>query len=150
MGVQSKPEFVYQNCVKIIGHGGAHIHSCDLKSLPIQNTCSIRNFLPTSLTTCYEVKNLKYVQSQVNETGEIFSPTNVCFLVWFIKWSCKQINKRKTFFVTKISFEGCLCVGYISITHRGHLFYFRFMESFWLFTGKDHHYLEVYYLFQNL
>ena len=55
--VQAKPEFVYQNCVKLIGHGGAHKHSCALKSLFIQNTSSITNFLPTSLTTCYEVKN---------------------------------------------------------------------------------------------
>ena len=57
MGVHAKPEFVYQNCVKLIGHGGAHKHSCALKSLSIQNTCSITNFLPASLTTCYEVKN---------------------------------------------------------------------------------------------
>ena len=70
----------------------------------------------------------------MNETEEFFSPTNICFLMWSIKWKCKQINKKKTFFVTKISFEGCLCVGNVSITHRGHLFYFRFMGSYWLFT----------------
>ena len=55
--VQAKSEFVYQNCVKLIGYGGAHKHSCALKSLPIQNTSSITNFLPTFLTTCYEVKS---------------------------------------------------------------------------------------------
>ena len=36
--------------------------------------------------------------------------------------------------MTKISFEGCLCVANVSITHMGHLFYFRFMEIYWLFT----------------
>ena len=56
-GVQAKFQFVYQNCVKLIGHGGAHKHSCVLKSLFIQNTSSISSFLPTSLTTRYEVKN---------------------------------------------------------------------------------------------
>ena len=55
-GVQAKPEFVFRNCVKLIGHGRAHKHICAFKSLSIQNTCSITNFLPTSLT-CYEVKN---------------------------------------------------------------------------------------------
>ena len=45
------------------------------------------------------------------------------------KWT-----RKKHVFVTKTCFEGCLCVGNVSITHRGHLFYFRFMESYWLFT----------------
>ena len=51
-----KPSQNCQNCVKLIGHGGAHKHSCALKSLSIQNTCSITNFLPTSLTTCLKSK----------------------------------------------------------------------------------------------
>ena len=55
-GFPGKPEFVYQSCVKLIGHGGAHKYSRALKSLPIQNTCSITNFLPTSLTTCFKSK----------------------------------------------------------------------------------------------
>ena len=55
-GVRAKPEFVYQDCVKIIGHGGAHKHNCTLKSLSIQNTCSITTFLPKSLTTCLKSK----------------------------------------------------------------------------------------------
>ena len=54
--VRAKPESVYQNCVKLIGHGGAHKHSCALKSLCIQNTSSITNYLSIFLTTCYEVK----------------------------------------------------------------------------------------------
>ena len=37
--------------------------------------------------------------------------------------------------MTKISFEGCLCLGNVSLTHRVHLNYFRFMESYWLFIG---------------
>ena len=56
-GVQAKPEFAYQNCVKLIGHVWAHKHICALKYLFIQNASSITNVLPTSLTTCYEVKN---------------------------------------------------------------------------------------------
>lgn len=44
-------------------------------------------------------------------------PTKVCFLMWSVKWSCKQTNK-KTFF-GKISFVGIFCVY-----NRGHLFYF--------------------------
>ena len=75
------------------------------------------------------------IRSKLSEWNwRIFFPTNVCFLMWSIKWRCKQINKKKTFFVTKISFEGCLCVGNVSITHRGHLFYFHFRENYWLFT----------------
>ena len=46
-------------------------------------------------------------------------PTKVCFLMWSLKWSCKQTNK-KTFF-GKISFVGILCVYNRA---RGHLFYF--------------------------
>ena len=37
------------------------------------------------------------------------------------KLRCKQINKKKTFLVTKISFD-CfrdVCVGNVSITHNG-------------------------------
>ena len=41
---QANPEFIYQNCVKLKGHGGAHKHSCPLKSVSIQNTSSITNF----------------------------------------------------------------------------------------------------------
>ena len=64
-----------------------------------------------------------------------FFPTNVCLLMWSIKWKSKHIKKKKTFFVTKFLFRECLCVGNVSITHRGHLFYFRFMESYWLLTN---------------
>lgn len=46
-------------------------------------------------------------------------PTKVCFLMWSVKWSCKQTNK-KTFF-GKNSFVGILCVYNRA---RGHLFYF--------------------------
>ena len=54
--------------------------------------------------------------------------------MWSIKWRGKQINENKTFFVTKISFERCLGVGNVSVILKVHLFYFRFMESYWLFT----------------
>ena len=33
----------------------------------------------------------------MNETVKKFFPTNVCFLMWSIKWRCEQIDKRKTF-----------------------------------------------------
>ena len=102
-GVQAKPEFEYQNCVKLIGHGGAHKHSCALKYLSIQNTCSITNVLPTSLTTCLKskIKNTFKVNRIKQE-----KLTNVCSLMRSIKWRCKQINKKKIFFATKICFEG--------------------------------------------
>ena len=78
-----------------------------------------------------------------------FFPTNVCFLMWSFEWRCKQINKKKTFFVIKISFERCLCVGNVSITHRGLfallLFYgellviYRFLSNFaCLYLGASH------------
>ena len=34
--VQAKPEFGYQNSVKLIGHSGAHKHNCALESLSMQ------------------------------------------------------------------------------------------------------------------
>ena len=49
------------------------------------------------------------------EKDEFFYPTK--FLEEFdneersIKWKCKQINKKKTFFAIKISFEGSMYVG---------------------------------------
>ena len=56
------------------------------------------------------------IRSKLSEL--IFSPQ--MFASWCdIRWRCKQIKKKKTFFVTKISFEGCLCGGNVSITHRG-------------------------------
>ena len=105
MGVQAKPEFLYQNCVKLIGHGGDHKHSFALKSLPIRNTCSFTNFLPTFLTTCLKLKIKKTFKVKCMKLWRNFYPTNVCFLMWSIKWRCKQFNKEKTFFVTKKFFE---------------------------------------------
>ena len=66
-----------------------------------------------------------------------------------IKWRCKQTNKKKIFFVTKLSFERCLCVGNVSITHRGSFvllsFYgellviYRFSSNFaCLYLGTSH------------
>ena len=42
------PEFVHQDCVKLVCPGGAYKDSCALKSLPILSTGSITTFLPTS------------------------------------------------------------------------------------------------------
>ena len=113
-GVQAKPEFVYQNCVKIIGHGGAHKHSCALKYM-------FRHKFPSYFSNYMLWSQKLKIRSKLSEWNceEIFFPTNVCFLMWYIKWRCKQINKKKTFFVINISFERCLCVGNVSITHRG-------------------------------
>ena len=76
------------------------------------------------------------IRSKLSEWNwRIFFPTNVCFLMWSIKWRCKQINKKKTnIFETNFLLREYLCVGNESITHRCHLFYFRFMESYLLFT----------------
>ena len=129
-GVQAKPEFVYQNCVKIIGHGGAHKHSCALKYM-------FRHKFPSYFSNYMLWSQKLKIRSKLSEWNceEIFFPTNVCFLMWYIKWRCKQINKKKTFFVTKIFLlRECLCVENASITHRDHLFYFHYMESYSLFT----------------
>ena len=48
---RAMPEFVHQDCVKLIGCGGAPKYDCALKPLSMLNTGSITNFLPTSLTT---------------------------------------------------------------------------------------------------
>ena len=45
--------------------------------------------------------------------------------MWSIKWKCKQINQKKTFFLSQNLFIANVCVY-----HTGHLFYFRFMEGY--------------------
>ena len=87
-------------------NGGFHKHSCALKSLPIQNTCFITNFLPTSLTTCLKPKVRNTFKVKWMKLWRNFFPTNACFLMRSIKWRWKQINKKKTVFVIKIYFEG--------------------------------------------
>ena len=54
--VQVIPEFVHQNCVKLVGNGEACKDSCALKSLSILSAGSIITFLPTSLGTCLKGK----------------------------------------------------------------------------------------------
>ena len=79
--------------------------------------CPSKIHVPSQILKLPKIKNtfkLKWMRLLRN-----FFITNICFLIWSIKWRCKQINKKKTFFVTKISFERCLCVGNVSITHRG-------------------------------
>ena len=42
---------------------------------------------------------------EVNETVKKISfPSNVCFLIWSIKWRCKQINKKSDKICEKMSF----------------------------------------------
>ena len=50
--VRAMPEFVQQDCVKLIGYVGHPKHKCALKPQSILNTGSIITFLPTSLNTC--------------------------------------------------------------------------------------------------
>ena len=101
--VRAKPEFVYQNCVKLIGHGRAHKHSC---ALLIRNICSITNFLPTSLTTCLKSKIKNTFRVNLTKLWKNVFPHKCLLPDWSIKLRCKEINQKKTFFVTKISFEG--------------------------------------------
>ena len=63
-----------------------------------------------------------------------FLLTNVCSLMWSIKWRWKQINQKKKFLWQKFLLRECLCVGNVSITYRDHLSYVRFMETYRLFT----------------
>ena len=78
---------------------------------------------------------------------EIFVPTNVCFLLWSIKWRCKQINKEKAFFVTQISFEGMSVCRKCKHHPQRSLFCFLFMESYWLFTSfKVHLHVPIWAL----
>ena len=108
-----------------------HKDSCALKSLFILSTGSITTFLSTSLSKClkWEFKKRNIQRSEWN-CEEIFSPTNICFLMSSIKWSCKHINKKKTFL-----WQNFLC-GDVCVYHRGHLFYFRFMETCKLFPNS--------------
>ena len=100
----------------------------------MQNTCSITNFLLTSLTTCSKSKIKNTFKVNWMKLWRIFFLTNVCFLMWSIKSRCKIINKKKIFLWQEFLLRECLCVGNVSITHRGHLFYFHFRENYWLFT----------------
>ena len=119
------PEFVHQDCVKLIGSGGAHKHSCALKHLFIRNMCSIT---ASSLSTCLKWKS-KTCSRKWMKLRRKFFLTNVYFLMWSIKWRGKQIIK-KTYFVTKLSLWEFLWVGKLSITHRDRLVYFGFMEVY--------------------
>ena len=99
------PVFIHHDCVKLIGNGGAYKLSCALKPLSILNTGSITSFLPTSLSTClkWKIKKKKRWDKWMKQYGNFF-PTIVSFLMWSIKWRCKEINKKKTFFCEKVSF----------------------------------------------
>ena len=104
---------------ELIGRGGAHKHSYALKSLFIQNTSSITKFLPTSLTTCYEVKNQKYVSklSELNFFPHKFLLPNV-----ILNEGVNKLTRRKNFLRQKslwTVWELSVCRKNVSITHRG-------------------------------
>ena len=92
------------------------MHSCTKKPLPILNTGPITTFLPTSLSIFLKWKiNKKNVQRSEWNCEEKIFPTHVCLLLQSVKWRCKQINKKKTFFVTKFP----LCFVGMSVCTRG-------------------------------
>ena len=124
LGVQAKPEFVYQNCFKLIEHGRAHKHSCAFKSLFIQNTSSITNFLPTSLTTFISQK-----LRLCSKLSELNLFPHKCLLPDVIlNEGVNKLRRRKNFLWQKFFwlFERCLCIGNVSITHRGSFFLLSF------------------------
>ena len=69
------PEFVHQNCVKLIGSGGAHKHSCALKPLFLLNTGSFITFLPTSIST-YGKWKLKKSSKRLMKLLRKFPPSS--------------------------------------------------------------------------
>ena len=85
-------------------------------------------------STCSKSKIKNTFKVNWMKLWRIFFLTNVCFLMWSIKSRCKIINKKKIFLWQDFLLRECLCVGNVSITHRGHLCYFRCIESYWLFT----------------
>ena len=131
-GVQAKPKFVFRNCVKLIGHGRAHKHSC---ALLIRNICSITNFLPTSLTTCLKSKIKNTFKVKWMKLWRNFFSSQMS-VSWYdlLNEGENKLTRRKHFSCQKFILMECLCVGNVSITRRGHLFFFRFMESYCLFT----------------
>ena len=135
MGVRAKPEFVYQDCVKLIGHCGAHKHSCALKSLSIQNTCSITNFLPTSLTTCLKSKiKSMFKVKWMKQWRKFFSSKMSAPWCDQLSKGVNKLTRRKNFLWHKFPLRECLWVGNVRFVNMGHLFYFCFMETYRLFT----------------
>ena len=63
-----------------------------------------------------------------------FFPTNVYLLIDILNEGVNKLTRRKHFLWQKFLLRD-ICVGNVSITHRVHLFYFRFMESYRLFNN---------------
>ena len=133
MGVAAKSEFVYQNRVKLIQSGRTHKHICALKSLSIEKTCSITNFLATSLTTCYEVKNKNTFKVKWMKMKKIFSPQMSASWCDLLNEDVNKLTRTKHFLWQKFLLRD-VWVYDLSVTHKDHLLYFCFMESYWLFT----------------
>ena len=81
-------------------------HSCGLKSLSIQNTCSITSFLPTSLTTCLISKIKNTLKVNWMKLKKFFSPQMSASWCDLLNESVKKLTRRKCFLWQKISFEG--------------------------------------------
>ena len=99
---QAMSEFLHQDCVKLIGTGGANKHSCTLRPLSILNMGSITTFLPTSLSIYLKWKLKKHWKRWIELWRQFFSPE--MFTCW-----CDQLNEgetRRKPFCDRISYVG--------------------------------------------
>ena len=110
--VWAMPEFLNQDC-----YGGAHKHSLIFKPSLSQLSCLLFNvhIWSEKLKKKCSKKRMKWLKH--------FFPTIVCFLMWSLKWRCKQINKEKTISVITSFAVMSAC------TTGGQLFYFGFIKA---------------------
>ena len=99
-----------------------------------KNTYSITNFLPASLTTCLKSKTKNRFNVKWMKLWRIFFPQMSASWCDLLNEGVNKFTRRKQFLWQKRLLRECLCEKNVSITHVGHLFYFRFMGSYWLFT----------------
>ena len=72
-----------------------------------------------------EISEVKWVK---------FFPHKFLFPDVILNEGVNKLTRRKHFLWQKFLLREYLCVGNVSVTLRGHLFYFRFTESYWLLT----------------
>ena len=119
--VQGMPEFIHQDCFKLIDNGGTHKHSCTSKPLSIQVPSQLFCLL---LYVHFWSEKLKKRSKKWMKLWRNFFPPYVYLLMQSIKWRCKQINKKKAFFVTKFLLWECPGVPH------GSFIYFHLMETY--------------------
>ena len=116
--VQTKPEFVYQDCVKLIEHGGAHKCRCALKSLFMQNTSSITKVSPYFFNYMLWSQKLK-VCSKLSELN--FFPHKCLLPDVILNEGVNKLTRRKHFLRQKFLWtvwEMSVCRKNVSIIHR--------------------------------